>query len=127
MTDMPEILQMAHQLARHAGARQTVIARNVAHADTPGYRAADIAGFAETYRSSGALPLRATRPGHLGAAPGTAAPQSHETDTPAAPNGNTVSLEEELLRAADTKRSHDLALAVYRSALGLLRTSLGRQ
>ena len=43
------------------------------------------------------------------------------------PNGNTVSIEDELVRQADTKRQFDLSLSVYQSGLSLLRTSLGRR
>ena len=42
------VLSLASGLAAHASARQQVIAENVAHADTPGYRARDIADFAAT-------------------------------------------------------------------------------
>ena len=40
-----DILSLASALAAHANVRQEVIAENVAHADTPGYRARDIADF----------------------------------------------------------------------------------
>ena len=42
------LLRLASQLAAHAAARQTVITENIAHADTPGYRARDVADFATT-------------------------------------------------------------------------------
>lgn len=128
MFDKLEIFRMAHGLATHAGARQSVIARNVANADTPGYRAQDIADFAETYRKTGEdMHLRATRAGHLSAQPGLPfAPEIRATAAPGEPNGNTVSLEDQMLKAAEAKSKHDLALAVYRSSLGVLRTSLGR-
>lgn len=126
MTDMPEIMQMAQQLARHAGTRQAIIARNVANADTPGYRAQDLGNFADTYRKGGTLALRTTRPGHIGAADTAFTARVRNVEGPTSPNGNSVSLEEEMLRGASTLRDHDLALAVYRSAIGILRTSLGR-
>ena len=43
------------------------------------------------------------------------------------PNGNNVSLEGEMLSAAGVRKDHDLALTIYRSSLGLFRTSLGRR
>lgn len=128
MFDKMEIFRMAQGLAVHAGTRQAVIARNVANSDTPGYRAQDIADFTETYRNAGPeLPLRTTREGHLPASEtGLRAAALREDTTPGEPNGNTVSLEEEMLKASEAKSKHDLALAVYRSSLGVLRTSLGR-
>ena len=44
-----ELTRMAQALASHSGARMDVIARNVANADTPGYRARDVVVFSDTY------------------------------------------------------------------------------
>lgn len=128
MFERIETLRMAAAMAVHAAGRQAVIASNVANADTPGYRAGDLRSFAETYAGRGEpLPLRATRPGHL-AAPEAARPREVVLDRAAepSPNGNTVSLETELVRSASAKRQHDVSLAIYRSSLDLLRSSLGR-
>ena len=66
MFDRLEIFSMASGLARHSGARQTLVARNIAHADTPGYRQIDLASFAESYRSDASDgTLRASRTGHF--------------------------------------------------------------
>lgn len=120
------VFRLANAMAAHAGRRQEVIARNVANSDTPGYRARDIVSFVE------ALDQAARRePGPRRtqvAAGGDPAFVWRETETPDAadPNGNSVSLEQEMLRAADARREQDLALAIYKSALGILRTGLGR-
>ncbi len=120
-----QVFKTAYALATHAGARQAVIARNMANADTPGYRARDIPPFAESYAGGEAAGMRATRARHLsGAETGTwreVTPQA-----PADPNGNSVSLEGEILKAVEVKRQHDRAIAVYRASLSILRTSLGR-
>ena len=50
-----------------------------------------------------------------------------EVAGPVSPNGNSVSLEEEMVRAAEVKSSHDRSLTIYRSGLDLLRSSLGRR
>ncbi|SIO49900.1 flagellar basal-body rod protein FlgB [Rhodovulum sp. ES.010] len=128
MFDKLEIFRMAQGLATHAGARQTVIARNVANADTPGYRARDIADFTETYRQSDdSMALRTTRAGHIAAADsGSRSAEVVSGHGVGEPNGNTVSLEEEMLKAAEVKSKHNLALAVYKSSLNVLRTSIGR-
>jgi flagellar basal-body rod protein FlgB len=123
-----ETMRMAAQMAVHAAGRQAVIAANVANADTPGYRAADLRSFAETYRAGGGvLPLRITRPDHVAAGDpnGTRRIVTDRTAEPS-PNGNTVSLETELVRSASAKRQHDVSLAIYRSSLDILRSSLGR-
>ncbi len=111
------------------GQRQAILAQNIANADTPDYRARDVTPFKEIIESgdSGFVP-RVTRPGHLHAAAlpfdlGIAEVRDVETD----PNGNSVSLETEMMKAVDVKREHDRALAVYKSSLGVLRSALGRR
>jgi flagellar basal-body rod protein FlgB len=47
------IFQAAGAMAKHAGARQAVVAQNVANADTPGYRAQTIAPFTEVFEKTG--------------------------------------------------------------------------
>lgn len=121
MLDTPAIMRLSQAMARHSAQRQVVISQNVANADTPGYRARDVAPFGAYLQQAGiAEDLRAGRMRHLSPA------RLLETSDSRAPNGNTVSLEREMMRAAETRQSHDLALAIYGSARGILRTALGR-
>ncbi len=128
MFDQPEVMGMASALAANASARLTAIAQNVANADTPGYRARDAQSFQDSYRAASGLPLRSTRPGHMGGFSGqTLTALSERAGGHMSPNGNNVSLEGEMLAAAGVRQNHDLALTVYRTSLGLLRASLGRR
>lgn len=126
MSQIGSVLSMASALAAHAGQRQELAARNVAHADTPGYRARDLAEFAESYDPQSGLSVRMTRAGHRDGMSGTGVAELRIDPAPSAPNGNAVSLEAEMRRAADIKHQHDMALSVYQSALGILRTALAR-
>ncbi|MAQ81776.1 MAG: flagellar biosynthesis protein FlgB [Maritimibacter sp.] len=123
-----EIFRMANALAQHSSARQAEVAANIANADTPGYRAGDLAPFSEVYGNSRPGDgLRATRPGHIAVSASAAAPTSRtETRSGAAPNGNTVSVEAEMMKSVAIKHDHETALSVYESARNILRTSLGR-
>jgi flagellar basal-body rod protein FlgB len=127
MFEKLEITRMAQALAAHAGARQTAVAQNIAQADTPGYRAVDLPDFAATYRDAErGIPLRATRLGHLetrGSAPNLSA---RAVRGAASPDGNTVSVETEMVKAVQVRQEHEMALAIYRSVSDVLRTSLGR-
>jgi flagellar basal-body rod protein FlgB len=131
-----EIFRMAQGLARHAAARQSAVAQNVANVNTPGYRQVGLPDFATLHghRAEEApadfadVPLRATRHGHFGGQSGYAVPTPRAiTDARQAPNGNSVSLEAEIMNAANLRRDHDMALAVYSSAMTILRTGLGRR
>ncbi len=124
MFDVLDLTRMAQAMAARAGDRLGLIARNVANADTPGYRAMDLPGFAETYAATG-MGLRATRAGHL-AGLSAAEPVPRRDRTAAAPNGNAVSLEQEMVKSAGARADHDMALAIYRSSAEILRASLGK-
>ena len=65
MFEKLQLTAMAQAMSAHAGSRMGIIARNVAHADTPGYKAMDLPSFAEAYRAAEPDGLRQTRPGHL--------------------------------------------------------------
>jgi flagellar basal-body rod protein FlgB len=125
MYDQLDIFRMSSAMARHAASRQAVVATNLAHADTPGYRAQALPPFAEVWRGGTEGTMRATRPGHLtGAGPLHARPADRAAEP--SPNGNTVSIETEMLAAVDAQREHGRALAILRHGIGLLRSSLGR-
>lgn len=108
------ILKTATSLARHAVRRQALIAENIANADTPGYKAKDLEPFTEAFKRSGG---RADdfRKIDIGG------------DSTRKPNGNTVSLEDQMQRSAVSARDHDTAMALYGKSLSILRASLGRR
>ena len=124
-----EVFRTAHAMARHAGARQAVIARNMANADTPGYSAQDMPGFKETFEAGNrSFEARATRMSHLNAAnEARLYPVEDRAGALPDPNGNSVTVESEMMHAVNTKRQHDRALTIYRTSLGILRTAIGRR
>ena len=123
------VFQGAYAMAHHAGMRQSIVAQNMANADTPGYRARDITPFNELVtQDRSAFAPRQTRAGHF-LEPGTGnatAARVAPDDSRVSPNGNSVSLEAEMLKAVDVKRQHDRALTIYKSSLNILRSSLGK-
>jgi flagellar basal-body rod protein FlgB len=129
MFEKPQVLAVASALAAHASTRQSAIAQNVANADTPGYRAIDAGDFAQTFRATSAAGLRQTRAGHVGLdmAPPAVSFSARSGAGHLSPNGNSVSLETEMVKAAEVRREHDMALAIYRKSLDILRASLGRR
>lgn len=119
-----DVFRTAMAMAQHAGQRQALSAQNIANADTPGYAARRLNSFAETLHAQPSQ-LRATRVGHLfGHTVQQADIQQQRTGMD--PNGNSVSLELEMVEAVGAKRQHDRALAIYRHGLSVLRSSLGR-
>jgi flagellar basal-body rod protein FlgB len=124
MFEKLELTRMAQSLAAHAGARMGVVARNVANADTPGYKAQDVQDFASVYEGQD-LAMKVTRPGHLGGASLIAAGQTLTAGGSESPNGNSVSLEKEMVKSVEARQEHEMALAIYRATSEVIRTSLG--
>jgi flagellar basal-body rod protein FlgB len=126
MFEKLELTRMAQALATHSGARMGVIAKNIANADTPAYKAQDLPAF-ETVFTEPPAAMKATRAGHLTAAElGQTALEPQRAPGREAPNGNTVSLEGEMVKSVEVRQNHDMALAVYRATSDVLRASLGR-
>ena len=127
MLEAPFVMKLAQELARYSGARQAQIAKNIANADTPGYRARDLIEFSDIHRrNETSTDMRSTRTGHMLRDHSSGSARSVDLGGEAAPNGNNVSLEEQMSLSTDARSNHDLALTVYRSSLDILRTSLGR-
>lgn len=116
MLENLEIFNLATSRARHAAERQSAVASNIANADTPGYRAQDVVPFDDIYRRL--EPGQSIRHADLS--------RRIDAGGPTSPNGNSVSLEMEMMRGVDAQRTHSRALMVYQSALTMLRTSMGR-
>lgn len=119
------ILRLADGLARHSAARHRLVTQNIAHADTPGYRAQDVRPFSAEVADD--FKLRATRAGHL-AGPETArfAPRDDAAFGSESPNGNDVAIDDQLVRAAQALGNHNKATAVYKKTMDIIRASLGR-
>lgn len=108
------ILRVAGALGRHAAERHAVIAANIANADTPGYRARDVEPFADALgrlQDGRAAAIRSRTIDSLGAA---------------SPNGNTVSLEDQLMRAGEAARASDIAATLFSKAVAMLRAAGAR-
>lgn len=105
--------------------RQRVVAENVANADTPGFTARDLAepaDFARALERAGGLQMARTAPGHI-------APQTRVArfETRAAPDsettldGNSVVVEEQMLKMAESRMAYDAAIGFYQKSLAMLR------
>ena len=119
------LFSLASRLADHAAQRQVTAAQNIANADTPDYRAKRLSEF-KVAMDRGAVSLRQTRAGHLGQSGSSPTFSIQEDRQFLSPNGNSVSIENEMVMAANAQRDHDKALAIYRHGLSIMRSALGR-
>jgi flagellar basal-body rod protein FlgB len=129
MYDKLEIMRMAQSMTLHAGARQGTVAQNIANADTPGYRAQDVMPFHDAYETTSSFTMKSTRGQHFGSQDNSSIYASTIVDSDGAesPNGNTVSLEGEMVKSSEIQAQHDKALAIYKSSLDIIRASIGKR
>ena len=123
------IFKTASALAKHSTVRQNAIAQNIANADTPKYRAQDIPAFADTFNSYQVK--FAPQVAGFKNIPRIADSQNlqlQEYDVPGnmKPNGNSVSLETEMVKSTEVQFSHNMALTAYKFGMDILRQSVGR-
>lgn len=127
MLETLTLTRISAALAEHASTRMDQIARNVAQADTPGYTAMDLPDFAQVYDTGFQGGMRTTNPRHISTTLAKAQPMAQLAGAEVQPNGNTVSLEREMVKSVAVRQEHDMALAVYSHARDILRASLGRK
>lgn len=112
--------------------RQKVIAQNVANADTARYVAQDLKPFAFDARveaarqAQGASTMAATQAGHMAPknerrGPGAAFKAVRTPDSETTLNGNSVVLEEEMMKMNEARMNYDAAISFYQKSMNLLR------
>lgn len=133
--DMP-LLAMLKQRMSWLSARQNVLAQNVANVDTPGYTAKDLKpvnfedilqGATTPAQFSGGINV--TNPHHIALGGDPMNPEYHDFASPdvmANPSGNTVSLEQEMIRVADTQAEYQAATNLYAKAIDMMKMAIGR-
>jgi len=128
----PGLFALAARRLAWLDQRQTVLARNVANTDTPGYTPRDIAPFAATLADApfaatladAAGTMRRTSPRQL---PGRTEPPLAGRARPDGrqPDGNAVSLDMQLRDIADTATSQQLVTSIYSKYLAMFQLALG--
>ncbi len=134
ITDIP-ILSMLRTRMQWAQTRQRVLAENVANADTPQYRARDLAPLKFDPPGQGApaatasLALATTEPGHIGGLGQSAVRFATQVEArnEVRPTGNAVNLEEEMMKVAANQMDYQAATAVYTRSLNLIKIALGKR
>jgi flagellar basal-body rod protein FlgB len=115
------------------GERQKLVAENLANASTPGYRPRDLdtKAFERALESQaravsgGRLAMARTNEGHMPQARGVTAHARTEkiNDAEVTIDGNAVVIEDQMLKAAETRLAYETSLAMYQKGLQLVRTA----
>lgn len=134
LSDIPLFAMLKSRMG-YLSQRQRVIAENVANANTPGYTPHDLQPFsfqAQVQAAQGAASLSAasgmavTHAGHMlpqnsSAAGAQAAQTETSKDSETTLDGNSVVLEEEMMKMSQARMDYDAAVSFYQKSLGLLR------
>lgn len=124
-TTQPGLFRLADARLAWLDRRQTLLAQNIANADTPGYRPRDLVPFAASLDIANVTLARTDPldlPGPRDALAGSLTVRPQEV----APDGNAVSMEDELSKVAGTQTAQELTVNLYTSWLGMFRTVLDR-
>jgi flagellar basal-body rod protein FlgB len=111
--------------------RQQVLAENVANADTPNYRARDLAplDFSRELQTA-SLGLAGTNPNHIASTSGGGSGSQFESDATARyeirPRGNSVSHEDEMMKVAGNQMDYEAVTSLYTHSLALIKLAIGK-
>lgn len=138
--DDVSVLAMLRQSMSFNAERQRVVSENVAHANTPGYTAKDldVADFQSALQrqlrgqgvagGTSGVRLETAEAGHMSGSGGGSASRSWSSqdapDSETTINGNSVVLEEQMVRAQEVRMQYETALTLYQKNLGLIRTAI---
>jgi flagellar basal-body rod protein FlgB len=133
ITDIP-ILSMLRTRLEYAQERQRVLAENVANSDTPNYRGRDLKApkFEDPTQVTPAtvsnVSLTRTASGHIGGLglSGTAF-RTEKGNYEVRPTGNSVNLEDEMMKVAANQMDYQAATALYIRSLNLIKIALGKR
>jgi flagellar basal-body rod protein FlgB len=134
LPDVP-LLAMLRSRMSWLEARQSVLSQNVSNADTPGYVPRDVkpVDFDQLMRQAADggqfhPGLTVTNARHIAITPALPGDfvSTEVPDVEANPNGNSVSLEAEMIKVSDTEAQFQAATNLYSKALSLMRTAIGK-
>ena len=127
ITDIP-ILSMLRERMEWHQERQRVLAENVANADTPNYRAKDLAPPDFSHEMQLALALDRTDPVHITAqgSSGSAFAADSSGRYAIRPRGNSVTHEDEMMKVASNQMDYEAVTSLYTRSLALIKLAIGR-
>lgn len=121
MNQIPkDVFALAEKRLEWTGQRQSVLAQNIANANTPGYAARDVRSFNEVL----AAQAQASKGGGFSGV--SSRPVADRTTTDRSINGNAVVLDEQLEKVAETDNANQLAMNLYKKYQTMFRTAIGR-
>ena len=119
------LFDIASQQARWLSTRQATVASNIANANTPGFTARDVRPFQDILDRT-QLTMVSTNPMHIPGGPPDLRATTTQTADPweTTTSGNTVSLEQEMMKAGEVSRSYSLNTNIVKAFNAMLLASV---
>jgi len=127
ISDIPILAMLRTRMQWHQE-RQRVLAENVANADTPNYRARDLAppDFGSAVQTV-SLTLETTNPRHIvSTSDGSPFAEDKDLHYELRPGGNAVDHEDEMLKLAGNQMDYEAVTSIYTHSLNLIKTAVGK-
>ncbi|MFL5288156.1 MAG: flagellar basal body rod protein FlgB [Rhodopila sp.] len=121
------LFDLAEKRLNWTAQRQNVLAANIANVNTPGYQARDITAFDKVLDGAVAVAPVQTQPGHMaGTLSSSAAALTRDQVSTRSLDRNGVTLDEQLVKVADTETTQNLVTNIWKSYMGMFSTALGK-
>jgi flagellar basal-body rod protein FlgB len=135
MSEMPTIFSAIQMRMQNLSQRQQVIAQNLANSETPGYKSRDVSepNFGDLLQGAGGISIAKPRVELTGTMKNLGAVQPMGSGivfdkdvTETKPDGNNVTLEDQLLKMGKVQADFSAMTNIYRKQMVLLKTALGK-
>jgi flagellar basal-body rod protein FlgB len=130
LSQIPIFAAMGQKMS-YLSERQNVIAQNIANANTPGYEAMDVKkpSFNDLVRGTSGVQPTKTHSGHMTMNSGSVSftQEYAKKSFDVTPTGNSVVLDEQLLKMAETAHDYQATTALYKKMGSLVKTALGER
>lgn len=119
------LFDLASRQAQWASVRQAAITGNIANANTPGFKSMDVEPFSSVLDKTH-LSMAKTSDGHVDIPlTGARSTKTQGTDSwEVSASGNSVNLDQEMLKAADVNRTYTLNTNIVRAFNRMILTSV---
>lgn len=119
------LFSLAADRMTYLGQAQSLLAQNIANIDTPDFSPKVAVPFADVLNGSGRLPLAITNPADIRPAGDRSITSEDAAVAARAPDGNAVSLHQQLAAVARNQIDQQYAVNMYKTYLGMFTTALG--
>jgi flagellar basal-body rod protein FlgB len=120
------LFDLAQKRLQWTAQRQSVLATNIANSNTPRFQARDVQSFASVLQGTGSVAPARTQAAHMaGTVPSGQAALARDPPKARAIDGNTVALDQQLTKVADTETTQSLVTNIWKKYMGMFSMTLG--